>query len=397
MAHHQQTAAGAELRRAMEIKSEAVSSTLAVLLIEDTASDVRIMRKTLGDAQTKCPLNLRFEVAHVERLSEALDHLAKTKFDLILTDLNLPDSQWANTLITLRREAPALPIVILTGVYEEKFGVETLRLGAQDYLLKEELDARTLPKILQFAIERKQAEAKLLELMNVRSEFISTVSHELRTPLTAIKESVGIVLDGTAGPITAEQEKFLDTAKRNVDRLARLINNVLDFQKLESAGNGVGFNIAEHDLNEVVGETASGFVLVAKNKGLELTMDLSPDIPKIRFSKDQITQVLANLINNALKFTEKGKIIVRTQKGNNSVRVSVEDWGPGIRQEDLSKLFKSFSQITTGHERKTGGSGLGLAISKKIIEGHRGKIDVESVVGQGSTFYFILPIVERRV
>ena len=243
--------------------------------------------------------------------------------------------------------------------------------------------------------ERKRAEAQLREAINVKSEFISMVSHELRTPLTAIKESVSIVQDGTAGPIAAEQAKFLDTAKRNVDRLARFVNDVLDFQKLAADG-GVEFEMTLNDLNETVKDTTDSFMLTANHKGLELLTNLAPDLPKINFNKDAIMQVLDNLVNNAIKFTEKGQIVVRTQKGDNIVRVSIEDWGPGIRQEDLSKLFKRFSQIKTGNERKPGSSGLGLVISKRVIEAHHGKIGVESIYGKGSVFYFTLPIVERR-
>ena len=154
--------------------------------------------------------------------------------------------------------------------------------------------------------------------------------------------------------------------------------------------------MTQNDLNEIVKQAVDSYDPVAKNKGLTLLADLQSDIPRLNFDKDKIAQVLANLINNALKFCEKGQIVIRTKRGDNSVRVSVEDQGPGIREEDMSKLFKTFSQLSTGMGRQTGGSGLGLAISKKIIDAHHGKIGVESVIGRGSTFYFILPIVERR-
>jgi len=151
--------------------------------------------------------------------------------------------------------------------------------------------------------------------------------------------------------------------------------------------------MAEQDINKVIAEAGQSFTLPLKSKGLELHVHLEPDLPRLKFDTDKITQVLTNLINNAMKFTEKGSITLTSERaGDNAVKVSVKDQGIGIAKEDLGKLFQSFSQISTGTGRQTGGTGLGLAISKKIIEGHKGQLQVASVDGQGSTFYFILPV-----
>ncbi len=242
----------------------------------------------------------------------------------------------------------------------------------------------------------KEAEIKIAEALVVKSEFISMVSHELRTPLTIIKESLSIVYDEIAGPINAQQKDFLVTAKNNVDRLARLINDVLDYQKLETPSKG--FEMAEQSINDIVGTVGQGFRVPLARKNIVLNMQLQGDLPKASIDKDKIIQVLTNLMNNAMKFTDKGTISLKTETlGDNAVKVSVKDAGIGIKESDLSKLFKSFSQISTGKERKTGGSGLGLVLCKKIIEAHGGKIGVESVFGQGSVFYFVLPVRERRL
>lgn len=243
--------------------------------------------------------------------------------------------------------------------------------------------------------ERKKAEEKVKEAIQLRSDFASMVSHELRTPLAVIKESVAIVEDGTAGDLNPEQKDFLGTAKKNVDRLTRLINAVLDYQKLDS--QRAAFHLEPCGVNKLILETQKGFDLVAKAKKLELATELAEGLPEVPADKDRIASVLINLVNNAIKFTDKGRIVIRTAKeGENAVRVSVEDQGIGIREEDLPKLFISFSQISSAGERKTGGTGLGLAISRKIVEAHKGRIGVESEVGRGSTFYFILPVKERR-
>ena len=230
--------------------------------------------------------------------------------------------------------------------------------------------------------------------MAVKSNFTSMVSHELRTPLSAIKEGIGIVLDGITGKINRKQKDLLQTSKRNVDRLTRLINDILDFQKLDSGM--MQFDIQENDINDTVREVSKIMGKLTKQKKLSFSIELQPYLPKVRFDRDKIIQVLTNLINNAIKFTEKGGIAIKTEQGNNIIHVMVEDTGPGIRKGDLSKLFQAFQQLGAPRERKPGGTGLGLAICKEIIERHRGKIWAESEYGKGSIFHFILPIKERR-
>lgn len=238
------------------------------------------------------------------------------------------------------------------------------------------------------AVKEDITERKRLE--RLKDDFVSTISHELRTPLTAIKEGINIVSDGSAGEVNKDQKEFLGIAKRNVDRLSRLINEILDFQKFES-GRMV-FNIAENDIAEVVREVKDSMLVVASGKGLRLLLDIKDDIPKIRFDRDKITQVVTNLVSNAIKFTESGDISIIVKPANNSVQVSIRDSGLGIKPEDLPRLFQKFVQLESLSERKTGGTGLGLAISKDIIEGHRGKIWAESEQGKGSVFNFIIPI-----
>jgi len=240
---------------------------------------------------------------------------------------------------------------------------------------------------------QKNVERALREAVEIKSKFVSTVSHELRTPLTAIKEGITIVLDGTAGPTNTQQEEFLTIAKRNVDRLARLVNDILDFQKIQFGK--FEFVFKEGNINDMIRDVFITMEPVFSEKGLDLRCELAEKLPDVRYDKDRITQVLTNLVNNAFKFTEKGKVILRSYIDGNCVGVSVSDTGPGIPANDMERLFTSFSQLDNVRDKK-GSSGLGLAISKEIIEKHRGKIWVESEPGKGSTFSFLLPIKERR-
>lgn len=281
--------------------------------------------------------------------------------------------------------------------------------GKQEQLLKNKNELEELSKSLEKKVGERTIDltrakdkldnyAKALErALAVKSDFISMTSHELRTPLAAIKEGISIVLEGKTGDVNERQKEFLDIAKRNVDRLNRLINDVLDFHKLED-GKMV-LKMEENDINEVARETCNVMLPIAKEKNLKLITDLTEGLPKVKFDKDKITQVLSNLVNNAIKFTEKGGITIATTMGRDSniIKVSVKDTGIGIKDEDKPLLFQKFTQLERGLERKTGGSGLGLAISQEIINMHKGKIWYESKLGKGTTFYFVLPIKERRI
>lgn len=235
--------------------------------------------------------------------------------------------------------------------------------------------------------ERKQTQEASIALANAKSKFTSTVSHELRSPLAAIQEATNLVLDGSLGPVNDDQKDVLGTAKDNIDRLGRLINNVLAYQKMEAGEIGLALN--EHDINEVVREVHKSTMLLARDRRQDLVMQLGTNLAKVKFDKDGIFQVLTNLLANAVKYSEGGTIIIQTQLENSELHVSVRDCGLGIKKEYLGKIFKPFSQV--GDNRKSG-TGLGLAIAKEIVLAHHGRIWAESEVGKGSVFHFTLPI-----
>ncbi len=241
--------------------------------------------------------------------------------------------------------------------------------------------------------ERKQAEEKLKEAMELKSQFVSTVSHELRTPLANMKEAIGIVLDGEAGEINNKQRNFLDIAKRNVDRLARLINDVLDFQKLE-AGR-MKLNMQANDINEIVEEVHETMDLSAKEKGVNFSIELDDNLPKASFDRDKIIQVLTNLVSNAIKFTpEHGRVSVAARCRSEELVIRVSDTGMGIPSEALPKIFGRFYRVHRPG-KQIQGTGLGLAIVKKIVMMHDGRIDVESEVNRGTTFTVFLPLTTK--
>lgn len=241
--------------------------------------------------------------------------------------------------------------------------------------------------------ERKKAEEKVKEAIEIKSQFISMVSHELRTPLANMKEGVTIVLDGVVGEINDEQRNFLDIAKRNIDRLAMLINDVLDFQKL--GGGKMRLDIQENNINEVVGEVHKTMALSAKKRGIDLSIKLEDDPPKASFDRDKIIQVLTNLVGNAIKFTpEQGRVSVCVQQQAEELVIRVTDTGMGIPKEALPRIFDRFYSVHRPG-KQVQGTGLGLAIVKKIVMMHGGRIEVESQINQGTTFTVFLPLAAK--
>ena len=239
--------------------------------------------------------------------------------------------------------------------------------------------------------EKKRYERRLKELDKMKSDFVSNVSHELRTPLTSIKGSVDNMLDGLTGSLNEKQIRYLNRIKSNTDRLSRLINDLLDLSRIESGR--VEVRPTTLPLTALAEEVAEHMKALAAEKLIRIEVPpLDPSVT-VWADRDKVTQVLMNLIGNAVKFTpQDGKITVALEKnGNDYIQISVADTGPGILPEEQNKIFSKFYQVANIDKKKPKGSGLGLAISKALVEMHGGKIWMDSEVGKGSTFYFTLP------
>jgi PAS domain S-box-containing protein len=236
----------------------------------------------------------------------------------------------------------------------------------------------------------RRAEEKIKEAVEIKSRFVSMVSHELRTPLTAMKNAISLILDGATGEFNEKQGKFLEIAKRNIDRLANLINDVLDFQKL-CAGR-MELNIQPNDIKEIVAEVREIMVYHANKANIDFSIEFEKGVPKARFDSDKIIQVLTNLVNNAIKFTpEGGKVSIGVKHTDEELAISVSDTGMGIPKEELPKIFGQFYRVERpGQQIK--GTGLGLAIVEKIVKLHGGRFEVESELGEGTTFTVFLPL-----
>jgi signal transduction histidine kinase len=238
--------------------------------------------------------------------------------------------------------------------------------------------------------EIQEKSRQLAEASQHKSQFLANMSHELRTPLNAILGYTELILDSVYGEMPDRARSVLDRVQRNGRHLLGLINDVLDLSKIE-AGQLV-LSLSDYSLKSVIQTVFSAVEPLAKEKQIALKIDVAPELPQGHGDERRLTQVLLNLVGNAIKFTDIGEVSIKGSSANGSFNVAVHDTGPGISETDQTKLFQEFQQADNSITRKKGGTGLGLAISKRIIEMHGGRIWVESVVGQGSTFAFTLPV-----
>ena len=283
----------------------------------------------------------------------------------------------------------------------KKIEAQLNQVAAGDFTQRVEVANRDELGALAADVNRMSAELgrvyQQLELASKhKSQFLANMSHELRTPLNAILGYAELMVDGAYGEPSEKMLGVLQRLEANGKHLLGLINDVLDLSKIE-AGQLV-LELSDYCVQDIAQTVRSTLESLASDKKLAFKLELGPDLPPGHGDGRRLTQVLINLVGNAIKFTDAGEVAIKAEANNGAFCVSARDTGPGISATDQAKLFQEFQQADNAITRKKGGTGLGLAISKRIIEMHGGKIGVESQPGQGSTFTFTLPvIVERQV
>jgi signal transduction histidine kinase/HAMP domain-containing protein len=240
------------------------------------------------------------------------------------------------------------------------------------------------------AIQNAQLYQAAQEADKLKSAFLASMSHELRTPLNSIIGFTGIILQGLAGPLNKEQQKQMGMVRDSARHLLSLINDVLDISKIEAGQLSIASE--KVDMPTAINNVIRSVIPLAEKKNLLLLSNIAPDVGSIISDQRRVEQILINLINNAIKFTEKGTIQINSEIKDNWIVTSVQDTGIGIKKEDRYKLFQVFQQIETGLSRKHEGTGLGLSICKRLVELLGGEIWVDSEWGVGSTFTFTLPL-----
>jgi PAS domain S-box-containing protein len=294
---------------------------------------------------------------------------------------------WTNKVV-LNAQGEVVEILSIgTDITERKRAEDQIRqLNKELQHYTEELEHRVAERTEELVVAKERAEAA----DRLKSAFLATMSHELRTPLNSIIGFTGIILQGLAGPLTPEQNKQLEMVRGSARHLLTLINDVLDISKIEAGQLEV--TCEPFDLRVSLQKVADIVRPLAEKKELALRMDLAPDIGLWVSDPRRVEQILINLLNNAIKFTEHGHITLRAGIAPDSLCISVTDTGIGIKTEDFQKLFQPFRQIDTGLARNHEGTGLGLAICGRLTEILGGRINVESEPGIGTTFTVMLPI-----
>ena len=223
-----------------------------------------------------------------------------------------------------------------------------------------------------------------------KSQFLANMSHELRTPLNAILGYTELVLDGIYGEAPEKMRNVLERIQTNGKHLLGLINDVLDLSKIE-AGQLV-LTLNDYSIKDMMQGVYVAVEPLAGNKKLNFKLEVPPNLPPARGDERRLSQVLLNLVGNAIKFTDTGEVAMKASAANGSYTIAVADTGPGIAEADQAKIFEEFQQSDSTHTKAKGGTGLGLAIAKQIVEMHGGRLWVESTLGTGSTFFFTIPL-----
>lgn len=386
---------------------------LNVLVVENNQVDSKMLSGILSKSYFG-PFNLQT----ADTLQTAFQILNNNNFDVVLLDLNLKDSAGLNTLQRLHEKYPDLPIVVNTGVYEDDLGLEAIKYGAQDYLIKGMYRPYGLIKALYYAVERKKSEKELqnaystvketqgqliqAEKMNVIGELASGVAHEVKNPLATIKYGIDFLKMTLENP-NDKVALTLKSIEEAVEKANDIIKDLLDFSSLST------IHKSTEDINKVIESSLHLIVHHCDTHRIKITKELKADLPQLDIDRNRVEQVLVNvLMNSILVLKEGGEIVIKTYSkeftqedaawldrrgmnlryGDPIVIVDVDDTGPGIPEENLHKIFDPF--FTT--RRGQGGVGLGLSIARTIMKNHNGYIEVDNHENGGARARLIFKV-----
>lgn len=483
---------------------------LRVLLIEDDPDDALLIRDGLTTPKGRGGDHVTAAVDHVDSLAAAVLRLSSETYDVVILDLNLPDASGVELVMQIRTLQAETPIVVMTGMHDEAFGVEAVRAGAQDYVIKGKVAPRTIFRSLRYAIERHRlkrelekradalatSEARLRQIiasvadaivitdldgevlfanpaslallgrerselvgrqldlpagmgrsehelsrpdggsvnvevrvvpfewmgrkallvtysditlhkdalrkleetrqqqLTMRDEFLSHVSHELRTPLTAAQQYTALLLDGLVGELDDKQRKPLEVILRNCRYLERMIEDLLEANRVELGRLTV--DPRRTRIEALIDEAVANLEMTRQRETARIDIAVADPLPEVIVDPTRMRQVLTNLLDNAIKYSpEACEVTLRVDVDpaeETLLRVSVTDQGHGIPPDDLERIFERMYQRDEGVALSRRGLGLGLHICRHIVTAQGGRIWAESTVGEGSTFHFTVPV-----
>ncbi|NJM48564.1 MAG: hybrid sensor histidine kinase/response regulator [Alkalinema sp. RU_4_3] len=370
---------------------KAASVRLNVLVIDDDAIDRMSVRRHLKSTQEN------LQVVEAENCQIALELIREQVFDCIFVDYNLPDGNGIDLVQQLRQMGLRVPLIALTGQGDEQIAVDLMKAGASDYISKAKIKPDLLYRVVQQCLRIYQAEqeaerAKLLreELLAQREEFISRMTHDMQTPLVGANRMLELIQDDAFGDIPASVKAKIGIITRSNHDLLKMVRDLVEVYTYDAGCKEL--NRLPIDIRSIVEEVFQQLGPLAQDKQLDLKLVVSdPGLNhEILVDRLEMKRVLINLIGNSLKFTELGGITLTLEgssPANPCLKMTLQDTGIGISEEDQTQIFERFRR----GRHKRSNSGLGLYLSRQIIEGHQGKIQVESIVNQGTTFTISLP------
>ncbi|MEH2198221.1 ATP-binding response regulator [Nostoc sp.] len=389
-----------------------MEETLKILVVDDDEVDRMAVRSALTEA------GVQMELSEVSDSNDAFSALSTTAYDCVFLDYRLPLQDGLTLIQQLRYSEIQVPLVVLTGQGDEQITGELIKAGATDYLSKSRISPENLAQVLRSAIRIYRAEMqatlakeelirknqelerqqqhiqmqnfKLLETSRLKSHFLATMSHELRTPMNAIIGFSQILLRPKFGQLTHQQADMVERILNNGKHLLMLLNEVLDFSKLEVGRLDLKAEI--FDVSKIVNQAVNEMRSLADAKNISLLVQNHLQNSSVFNDPVRIKQILINLLSNAIKFTESGEIWVEVKElPEKKVAIIVRDTGIGIASRDFKRIFEAFRQVDQTITRKYQGTGLGLAIVDSLVRMMGGKIFLESKVGRGSMFKIELP------
>ncbi len=359
---------------------------ITVLLIEDSDMFCRFLCAMIGCSPVPAT------VTTACRLAQGLESLQKQNIQLVLLDLSLPDSVGLETLAAVRDQSPEVPVVVITGVDDEQSALEALKLGAQDYLLKGDINTRQLHRTINYAIERKRLhllEEERVKLYQLREDFMAALTHDLKNPLIGTNRILDLIASEQLGPLPGEVSDLLRMIHKSNDALLAMIRNMVEVYRYEK---NIDSLLPENtDLGKVIGRYLDAVKPIIQDRGITVHLDMPESVEPVFADETAMLRVVQNLLENAIKFS-RGRIDVKLWSAEQNALFAVSDNGPGISEEDKKRLFQRFWQGQPGRQHAPG-TGLGLYLCRQIIEAHKGQIWCQSTESQGATFTVSLPTI----
>lgn len=374
--------------------------TYKVLLIEDTEKDRTRFEQMLNEDE-----EFNYQITSADRLATGLRFLSADTFNLVLLDLFLPETKGLRTLKKVFERKPHIAVVVLTQLDDESAGLDAVRNGAQEYLVKGHFDGYSLRRAIRHAIERSQIEtalrkseqkhkqliAELKQTNKELEEFSYSVSHDLRAPLRAITGFSEILEKRFRSELPDGAHHYLDNIVQAGKQMGELIDDLLDYSRLGKGSMSYG----TLNLNDFFAALSGSIKTRLKSTGTNLI--IPENLPTIVANTSLLQQIFLNLINNAMTFVEEGKtpqIEITCQEEGESVLVGVKDNGIGIADDQQQRIFNVFQRLHSQEEYP--GTGIGLSIVQKAVEIFRGDVQVESALGKGTTFLIRIPKVQGK-